>query len=854
MSMAGKSIGPYQILDKLGEGGMGEVYRARDTRLNRDVAIKVLPAHLTNDPDRVARFEREAQALAALNHQNIAQIYGVEEHALVMEFVPGQTLEEQIRTSKLDAPVAVRIARSIAEALETAHAAGIIHRDLKPANVKVRDDGVVKVLDFGLAKAAAPEGPFLGSGATVTSPAMTQQGIILGTAAYMAPEQARGRTVDKRADVWAFGCVLYEMLTGRSTFGGETVTDVLAAVVTKEPDWTLLPVNTPRSLRTLLKRCLEKDPKNRLHDIADARIELDSPEPEPQTAPVAQARSSRWPVIAAVVAALAIGSAAGYAWRMSQEKIPDEWIGSRLGGPAVAFFPRLSPDGHLLAFIGLSDRQTQVVMSKPGTGNWTVLTHDRTRGLVNALSWSADSSLIYYDRFTDAAIGVFSVPNLGGDERLVIENAEAPLGLPDGSLLFGRRNADRVWQLHRLWPSTGKVEPLPFVRASQRLSYYQLQAVVDADRIAIVGRPQEDTSGADRLYLLDLSSHKATQIGSELDIEGITSVAVDPRDASVLVSVGEGNTYKVWKIRTDDSRTAETVMSFVMIPDIDVGRDGTLFVSLRERPYNVLRFTEAGTGLQTLGAGPTLRSSNAVALPDGRVLSSARTGDRSRVLILAEGREPVNLVQTEDETRAPYTTVGQDRVALAIGTNREIGVVSYASGRLVSRFRVPAEITALAASPDGQTLYFSANGRVSAVPVSGGTPREIGSGDSMVVDPDTGDLIVKLDEVSGFRLARIPARGGAAVPVSIRSSELRLITEPLTPGSIRHGRLVLPVGTVDSWYWYPAVLDLRTGDIKRVPLQYDTDFHFTTWGADGRIIGGGLGTRAGLWKFERKAR
>jgi serine/threonine-protein kinase len=276
----GTRLGAYEILTLIGSGGMGEVYRARDSRLNRDVAIKVLPAHVAADHDRLARFEREAQVLASLNHPHIAQIYGVEDStdipALVMELVEGPTLADRIAQGPIPVNEALPIAKQIAEALEAAHEQGIIHRDLKPANVKVRPDGTVKVLDFGLARAFDPAGSS-DAGATM-SPTLsvhaTQAGIILGTAAYMAPEQARGKTLDRRADIWAFGCVLYEMLTGRRAFDGDDISTSLAAVLKTDPDWQLLPTTTPTGLRRLLMHCLKKDPKDRLQAIGDARIEI----------------------------------------------------------------------------------------------------------------------------------------------------------------------------------------------------------------------------------------------------------------------------------------------------------------------------------------------------------------------------------------------------------------------------------------------------------------------------------------------------------------------------------------------------------------------------------------------------
>src|SRR5262245_44276129 len=274
-------IGPYRIDTLLGSGGMGEVYRARDTKLNRDVAIKILPPAFANDPDRLARFKREAQVLASLNHPNIAAIYGFEDsggtHALVLELVDGETLADRLGPPKgrpLPVAEALAIARQIADALEAAHEQGIVHRDLKPANIKVRDDGTVKVLDFGLAKIAEGAGEAGRAGGaglntqspTITTPAMTAAGMILGTAAYMSPEQAKGKPADKRSDIWSFGCVLYEMLTGKRAFDGEDVSDTLANVLKAEPEWSAMPADLSRSIRDVLQGCLQKDRKQRIGD------------------------------------------------------------------------------------------------------------------------------------------------------------------------------------------------------------------------------------------------------------------------------------------------------------------------------------------------------------------------------------------------------------------------------------------------------------------------------------------------------------------------------------------------------------------------------------------------------------
>jgi eukaryotic-like serine/threonine-protein kinase len=284
----GTRLGVYEVTAPIGEGGMGQVYRATDTTLGRQVAIKILPDAFAADPERLARFEREAKTLASLNHPHIAAIYGFEKstglHALVMELVEGEDLSQRIARGAIPLDEALPIARQVAEALEAAHEQGIIHRDLKPANIKVRVDGTVKVLDFGLAKAMEPTGVIprgVSQAPTITTPAMTQAGLILGTAAYMSPEQARGKVVDKRADIWAFGCVLHEMLTGRRVFDGEEVSDTFAFVLTKDPDWSGLPADTPAAIRRLLRRCLVKDRINRLPDIASARLDIDEARTEP---------------------------------------------------------------------------------------------------------------------------------------------------------------------------------------------------------------------------------------------------------------------------------------------------------------------------------------------------------------------------------------------------------------------------------------------------------------------------------------------------------------------------------------------------------------------------------------------
>jgi eukaryotic-like serine/threonine-protein kinase len=379
---AGTHLGSYEVLAPIGAGGMGEVYQAHDTKLGRDVAIKVLPEAFALDPGRLSRFQREAKMLASLNHPHIAMIHGLEQsngvHYLVMELVPGETLRERVaREGPLPVEEALGICRQITEALETAHDKGIIHRDLKPANVKVTPEGKVKILDFGLAKALAGDAATSDPATSPTlSAAATLQGVILGTAAYMSPEQARGKAVDKRTDIWALGCVLYELLTAKQAFQGETVTEILAAVLKGEPEWQALPANTPPTIRVLLRRCLQKDVNRRVRDAGDVRIEIEEAlaAPLPTGSTVAQVPERtvwRWALVAGLVCLIIGAVVTGVVvWnlkpaatvppvtRMVITLPPGQQLAGLDGGPAVA----LSPDGSQLAYVARQNGTQQIYL------------------------------------------------------------------------------------------------------------------------------------------------------------------------------------------------------------------------------------------------------------------------------------------------------------------------------------------------------------------------------------------------------------------------------------------------------------------------------------------------------------
>ncbi len=484
----GARLGSYEILSTLGKGGMGEVWRARDSKLGREVAIKTLPEEFARDEERLARFEREAKLLASLNHPNIATIHGLEEdngiRFLVLELVEGETLADAVKRDAIAVEESLKLALQIAEALEAAHEKGVIHRDLKPLNIKVTPDGKVKVLDFGLAKALAGDGTEAGLSQSPTiSMTATQQGVILGTAAYMAPEQARGGDVDKRADVWAFGCVLYEMLTGRQTWSGPTVTDMIAAAVAKDPDFTILPSNLNPRIQELLRRCLEKEPKNRWQAVGDVRVEVEQllgdPDgllvvPTSDSAPTRSRPSLPWIAATFMLTAVATGIAA---WSLQPDLSPPAVVrfshtladgqafpsgGSRMidvsrEGSRIAYVangqlwlrdigseearpipgtqenplrPVFSPNGEWIAY-GTNNQLKKIQIA----GGSPVALCDATPAL--GRDWFDDT--IYFGQGNS----IMGVSSNGGTPRVVVEDGGGPHMLPGGRVLvFNRASAD----------------------------------------------------------------------------------------------------------------------------------------------------------------------------------------------------------------------------------------------------------------------------------------------------------------------------------------------------------------------------------------------------------------------------
>jgi Tol biopolymer transport system component len=686
---------------------MGEVYRARDTKLNRDVALKVLPEVLAHDAERMARFQREAQVLAALNHPNIAAIYGLEEsgatHALVMELVEGHTLAERIVGAGLvpaqgrpqGSPLrddALPIAKQIADALEYAHERGIIHRDLKPANIKITPEGTVKVLDFGLAKAldptttsgvapgfspASPDAALKG-GATnspTLSIAATQAGVILGTAAYMSPEQARGKQVDRRADIWAFGCVLYEMLSGAKPFEGETVTDVLAAVVRAEPDLGSLPSDTPPRLLELIRRCLTKDLKQRLRDIGEARIAIEetlsgppsplAPQPQGEGGPQGQVRGSLlrralpW-TLAGLVAGASIAGL--LLWRFAAPAPPSSLHFSTVTNFAgVQAQPALSPDGRSVVFISNRDGHYNIYVGLISGGSLVQITHDIN--LKDRPSWSPDGTEIAYAQLNDSGIwDIWEVQALGGTPRRLILNATDPAWSPDGqSLAYENTATGTIW----IADSSGQNARALTQSASPLLDTDPCFSP-DGRRLAFVIRPGGPHG---ELAVLDLNSGKIRQLTHD-DVLAL-SPAWSPDGHSIYFASSRGGTMNIWKIGAGGGRPEQITAGRGDDAQLDVSKDGKIIVfsTFQENVNLVQMDLQAKRGVPTLRLLTSDPARNQLApaySPDGKRLAyfSNHEGTEKESIWVAnaDGSNPIQLVKDNQVNIFPRWTPDSQRL------------------------------------------------------------------------------------------------------------------------------------------------------------------------------------------------
>ncbi|MBV8673916.1 MAG: PD40 domain-containing protein [Acidobacteriaceae bacterium] len=653
MLASGVRCGAYEIIAPTGAGGMGEVYRARDIRLGRTVAVKVLPDAFARDDERLGRFAREAKVLASLNHPNIAAIYEFEDspglHLLVMEFIEGPTLADLLSRSPMPPTEAMPIAKQICEALEYAHERGIVHRDLKPSNVKITPDGVVKVLDFGLAKALQGETASADPASSPTiSDIATQHGMIFGTAPYMSPEQATGKSADRRSDIWAFGCLLYEMLTARRPFAGESVTDTLASVLKTEPDWSLLPPGTPLAIGTLLERCLRKDPKRRLQAIGDARITIEDAIStlEKNEAPPSPAkpRSLIRRTLPWTVAFLTGAVLAGIPFLILAVRRPHPQpmlFRAVTNFSGVQSHPALSPDGRSVAFVSNRDGHYNIYVGLLNGANPVKVTDDPN--LKTTPCWSPDGTEIAYARLNDSGIwDLWRVPALGGTSRRFVLNASDPAWSRDGRWLAYRMNSTgAIWisdpsgrngrELAKAYSIFGNSGPR-FSPGGSEVAY-----------AASLGGP------AGELEVVDVDSGRVRRLTH--DRASVQSPVWSSDGRFLYFASSRGGTLNIWKIAEKGGEPAQITSGQGDDVQLDISADGKRIVFSTFRSNVNLAELDLDLGKprnSKLLIGDLARSQNGPAYsPDGKYLAyfSTLKGVEREGLWLAnsDGSNPVPL-------------------------------------------------------------------------------------------------------------------------------------------------------------------------------------------------------------------
>ena len=743
---SGTRLGPYEILSALGAGGMGEVYRARDTTLNRDVALKVLPPEFTLNTDRVARFEREARLLASLNHPHIGSIYGVElsgtTPALVLELVEGDSLDARVRRGPLALPEALAIAQQIADALDAAHTAGIVHRDLKPSNIKISRDGSVKVLDFGLAKAFDTEGsgPDLSTSTTLTA-AETLPGVILGTAAYMSPEQARGQPVDKRTDIWAFGCVLFEMLTGATTFARPTATDTIAAVVGVDPDWASLPADTPASIRRVLTRCLQKDARRRLHDIADVRIELEDAMTAPAVAVPARRRWTRpamWALSLGLVAAVAAAWLARDRFGSPSEPPPDTRVMRLTDLPGLEEFPAISPDGRSVAFTAGVGGRRQLFMKLVTGGAPLQLTRDPVDH--EYPRWSPDSSSIFY--FSPAAPGelhgnIWEIPALGGAPRRVVNSVGGADVSPTDGRLAHFRLANKGIELVAATTDGSKSDVVAEFAAATYYLYPRWSP--DGKWIAF----QRGDSVRFDVFVAPAAGGEPRQVTRDNNM--MSGFAWLPDSTGIVYSSSRGGTMPylpalgLWLVTLRDGNVRRITSGESSYVTPDVSRSGAIVVGRMRLQTDIWKFPVEGSPAENVRRGVR------VTRQTGQVLTPTASPRDQEVAFLSDSGGHANLwvVNTESGQLRQVTHERDPSVAMGVPVwspdGRAIAFVSSRGnqGLTFGIWLVDPDGSNLrnvanpglgpAWSPDSRWVYYSTRGGAAAtdavlkkVPVDGG--------------------------------------------------------------------------------------------------------------------------------------
>jgi hypothetical protein len=680
----------------------------------------------------------------------------------------------------------------------------------------------------------------------------------------MSPEQVRGEAADARSDIFAFGVILYEMVTGKRAFQRATSAETMTAILREEPP-TLSDsgVLAPPGLERVISRCMAKPPEQRFQHASDLgfAIEALSENRSASTSGGATAFPARRRIVWRVLWALAAlgvfaGGTATERWLVSRRLSVPQWIGMRLGGPGIAMRPTVSPDGQLLAFSAMIDGQTQLAVMQPDSGSWTVLTHDRTSGMQAQMSWAPDGSRIYFDRVWGRPRGVYSISPLGGEPRLLLDNAQCPRALPDGTLIVTQIDESGGYRLYRFWPNSGKLQPLPaLVGGGVRQLVDPLVAVFpDGREVVYLGTPNSPPDGPPRWYVLNLETLGSRLLNSQL-VPGAFSVGVSPDSQSALIVNAVGDEWNIVALPRSGQGAPRELISFPKphnVWGIDEGRDGSVYFDYMVRSMSLLHFDTTAKAVSE-----TVITSGGGMLPldSGSFLLDSFEGGNWHLKVFRADVGSRNLLETSEESSPPAARVGKAAIAFRLGPEggQHIAIATLREGRIVKRFSFDASsVESIAATPDGDKLYYCDHGQVWWIGTrdENARPALVTEGDSIAIDAAGKYLYVNRMQKGQRELVRMQLSSGRTEALTI-PPEYTISDDELSPAAVdASGRILFEVDSADSWYEHVAMIDTSRKTFAVIKTGFSGDLWMPGWLSDGQIAAVGARLDSSLWRYK----